>query len=157
MQSDLRHHFKRGTDVRCQPLPRQIGPCFKLSINLWLIVSPFVTNFLYSLAFVHGAGHILHDEYCFLVISFSLEFKLSPVRSIADFRWLFLRHNCDNQASTGYVIYYWCSCFSIDWWRHNYMWIKRIFSHLRGWTFWSREKNRRQIVFSWSCTCFSLT
>ena len=53
---------------------------------------------------------------------------------------LFLWQNCDNQAWTGYVIYYWCSCSSIDWWSHNYMWIKRIFSHLRGWTFWSRKK-----------------
>ena len=34
VQSDSRHHFTRGSDVRGQPLTRQIGPCFKLSINL---------------------------------------------------------------------------------------------------------------------------
>ena len=34
VQSDSRHHFNRGSDVRGQPLTRQIGPCFKLSINL---------------------------------------------------------------------------------------------------------------------------
>ena len=33
VQSDSRQQFSRATDVRGQPFARQIGPCFKLSIN----------------------------------------------------------------------------------------------------------------------------
>ena len=51
-----------------------------------------------------------------------------------------IRHQLDTLSITDAPV------FCIDWWRHNYMWIERIFSHLRGWTFWYRENAPNRVL-----------